>query len=98
MLTPGAAIKWFRSELDVAKFEKSANLSSAAHVKAEPDPHGWPSESPNAETVMTSSYAAGLNWLTSVVLLPAATTNVTPSPTARQMAMCIASAFVFPQL
>ncbi len=57
------------------KLEKSAMMSSWSrrHVAFAP-PRAAPLKSANAETVMTSSYAAGMNVLASFLLFPAATT------------------------
>src|SRR6266446_2487342 len=97
MSTPGAAMTWTRSA-PVPKLEKLAKPSSTLELVGAPRPHARPSESPRAVTAITSLYAAGTKPLRSTALLPAATTNVTPSATARQIAWCIASLFVLPQL
>src|SRR5215211_112241 len=94
MHTPGAI-----TSTSLPKFEKSANVSSTSvrHVDAAPPP-GRPLKSARAETVITSSYAAGVDSDASTWSLPAATAYVTPAATERQIAWCSASPFVLPQL
>src|SRR5687768_1569433 len=82
MQAPGAAIS-----TSGPKLEKFASVSSTSsrHVAA-PDPPASPSKSASADTVTTAGWFAGLNVEASLLLLPAATTNVTPAATAREIA------------
>src|SRR3990172_9470010 len=94
MQTPGAAMACPVSEPpEVVQLLKSAAVSStSARQVAEAPPPGWPLKSAIAVTVSTSLYAAGTKPLKSALLLPAATTYVTPAVfTEAQMALCSAS-------
>src|SRR5215213_9589535 len=86
MFTPGAAMS-----TSAPKLLKLARESSGPSFVASPAPPGRPSESAKAETVITSSKAAGRKVAASLLLLPAATTTVTPAATTRQTASCSGS-------
>ncbi len=62
-----------------------------------PRPPGSPSKSASAETVITSSYAAGWRVVVLTDWLPAAATTVVPSATSAQMAPWMRSFEARPQ-
>src|SRR3712207_2959989 len=94
MQLPGAIRSTSAPKLE--KFE-SVSSTSLVQVDAAPPP-GFPLKSASEDTVITSSYAAGTELFASLESFPAATTNVTPAATARQIALCSESLFELPQL